>query len=191
MLWHALLSLLGLPLTPASIRIIGRFQKLKALDHVFLCKYLDIIRGKYGKWILVNIILMNFRWLPVLFRTDVYYQWTSQSRSARFPSAAACRKVRGFSYSQFWVWEHEHSPVRIMGGQEDPFGGGDLPMPPWCTSSGIWWWKPWLCPPVPGCDQALPFQISLTSSISLPADVRFEFPSSAKHYQSIRLRWEY
>ena len=35
----------GLPLTPNSIRIYGRFQCLKALRHSFLCRYIDIERG--------------------------------------------------------------------------------------------------------------------------------------------------
>lgn len=39
----------GLPLTPPSIIMIGRFQKLKSLNHPHLCKYLDIQRGKHGR----------------------------------------------------------------------------------------------------------------------------------------------
>ena len=45
----------GLPLTPNSIRILGRFQKLKALDHYNLCKYLDIHRDNHGTDALVIV----------------------------------------------------------------------------------------------------------------------------------------
>lgn len=40
----------GLPLTPNSITILGRSQYLKTLSHSNLCSYLDIIRGKHGKF---------------------------------------------------------------------------------------------------------------------------------------------
>lgn len=40
----------GLPLTPNSIRIVGRFQALSLLDHPNLCAYIDIKRGKHGKY---------------------------------------------------------------------------------------------------------------------------------------------
>lgn len=39
----------GLPLTPNSIKILGRFQILKTVIHPRLCKYVDISRGKHGK----------------------------------------------------------------------------------------------------------------------------------------------
>ena len=39
----------GLPLTPNSIRIIGRFQGLTELEHLHLCQYIDMKRGKHGK----------------------------------------------------------------------------------------------------------------------------------------------
>lgn len=38
----------GLPLTPNSIAILGRAQKLKELHDEHLCQYLDVIRGKHG-----------------------------------------------------------------------------------------------------------------------------------------------
>lgn len=40
----------GLPLTPSSISILGRAQILLKLEHKNLCTYLDIIRGKHGKY---------------------------------------------------------------------------------------------------------------------------------------------
>ncbi|KAG8179024.1 hypothetical protein JTE90_011971 [Oedothorax gibbosus] len=43
----------GLPLTPNSIRILGRFQKLKLLKHPHLCSYLDIQRGKHERVMIV------------------------------------------------------------------------------------------------------------------------------------------
>ncbi|XP_076359220.1 TBC domain-containing protein kinase-like protein isoform X2 [Tachypleus tridentatus] len=44
----------GLPLTPNSVRILGKFQKLKTVDHPQLCKYLDIIRGKHERLMVVS-----------------------------------------------------------------------------------------------------------------------------------------
>ncbi|XP_033632187.1 TBC domain-containing protein kinase-like protein [Asterias rubens] len=39
----------GLPLTPNSIKILGRLQKLKLSSHPRLCQYVDIVRGKHGE----------------------------------------------------------------------------------------------------------------------------------------------
>ena len=39
----------GLPLTPHSINIVGRFQSLLDLDHPGLCAYLDIKRSRNGE----------------------------------------------------------------------------------------------------------------------------------------------
>lgn len=44
----------GLPLTPNSIAILGRAQKLKNIKHPNLCQYLDIIRGKHERTIVVS-----------------------------------------------------------------------------------------------------------------------------------------
>jgi hypothetical protein len=38
----------GLPLTPNSIRILGKSQYLKSLSHPNLATYVDIVRGKNG-----------------------------------------------------------------------------------------------------------------------------------------------
>ena len=38
----------GLPLTPNSIRITGRFQTLTVLEHIGLCNYIELKRGKHG-----------------------------------------------------------------------------------------------------------------------------------------------
>lgn len=39
----------GLPLTPNSIKILGRFEHLKTISHENLCQYIDIQRGKHGE----------------------------------------------------------------------------------------------------------------------------------------------
>ncbi|KFD49083.1 hypothetical protein M513_10025 [Trichuris suis] len=44
----------GLPLTPVSISIIGRFPTLKALSSPYLCAYLDIHRGKYERVFVIS-----------------------------------------------------------------------------------------------------------------------------------------
>uniref|UniRef100_A0A8C4R862 TBC domain-containing protein kinase-like protein n=1 Tax=Eptatretus burgeri TaxID=7764 RepID=A0A8C4R862_EPTBU len=43
----------GLPLTPNSIRILGRFQVLQTLCHPRLCQYVDVVRGKHERLIVV------------------------------------------------------------------------------------------------------------------------------------------
>ncbi|XP_037112675.1 TBC domain-containing protein kinase-like protein [Syngnathus acus] len=43
----------GLPLTPNSIKILGRFQTLKTVTHPRLCQYVDISRGKHERLIVV------------------------------------------------------------------------------------------------------------------------------------------
>ncbi|XP_034105338.1 TBC domain-containing protein kinase-like protein [Drosophila albomicans] len=44
----------GLPLTPNSIAILGRSQRLKQLQHANLCQYLDVVRGKHERTIVVS-----------------------------------------------------------------------------------------------------------------------------------------
>uniref|UniRef100_A0A1Y1JXH6 Protein kinase domain-containing protein n=2 Tax=Photinus pyralis TaxID=7054 RepID=A0A1Y1JXH6_PHOPY len=44
----------GLPLTPNSIIIYGKAQKLKLFKHPNLCTYLDIIRGKHERTVIVS-----------------------------------------------------------------------------------------------------------------------------------------
>ncbi|XP_044727731.1 TBC domain-containing protein kinase-like protein, partial [Chrysoperla carnea] len=46
----------GLPLTPNSITIIGKSQILKDIEHPNLCRYLDIIRSKHERIIVVSQI---------------------------------------------------------------------------------------------------------------------------------------
>uniref|UniRef100_G1QEL8 TBC domain-containing protein kinase-like protein n=1 Tax=Myotis lucifugus TaxID=59463 RepID=G1QEL8_MYOLU len=43
----------GLPLTPNSIKILGRFQILKTIIHPRLCQYVDISRGKHERLVVV------------------------------------------------------------------------------------------------------------------------------------------
>ena len=44
----------GLPLTPNSIKIYGRFQELVQLQHPHLCQYIDIVRGKHERLVIVS-----------------------------------------------------------------------------------------------------------------------------------------
>ncbi|XP_061379002.1 TBC domain-containing protein kinase-like protein [Danaus plexippus] len=47
----------GLPLTPSSITILGRSQRLLQIEHPNLCTYLDIIRGKHERIIVVAEVI--------------------------------------------------------------------------------------------------------------------------------------
>lgn len=60
----------GLPLTPNSIRITGKFQALTALDHPNLCAYIDLKRGKHG---MSNDILEDILQVFCSWRTVPYY----------------------------------------------------------------------------------------------------------------------
>lgn len=40
----------GLPLTPNSIRILGCAHALYLINHPNLCTYIDVLRGKHGKY---------------------------------------------------------------------------------------------------------------------------------------------
>uniref|UniRef100_A0A674A2R0 TBC1 domain containing kinase n=1 Tax=Salmo trutta TaxID=8032 RepID=A0A674A2R0_SALTR len=44
----------GLPLTPNSIKILGRFQLLKTITHPRLCQYVDISRGNHERLVVVT-----------------------------------------------------------------------------------------------------------------------------------------
>ncbi|XP_022084474.1 TBC domain-containing protein kinase-like protein [Acanthaster planci] len=48
----------GLPLTPNSIKILGRLQRLKALSHPRLCQYVDVVRGKHER---VMVVCEHYR----------------------------------------------------------------------------------------------------------------------------------
>lgn len=59
----------GLPLTPNSIAILGRSQKLKEFRHPNLCQYLDVVRGKHGKQ--RPFLLKNYKFIiNYIFRTN-------------------------------------------------------------------------------------------------------------------------
>ncbi|CAH6789052.1 Tbck [Phodopus roborovskii] len=49
----------GLPLTPNSIKILGRFQILKTITHPRLCQYVDISRGKHAFEVLQGLQYLN------------------------------------------------------------------------------------------------------------------------------------
>jgi hypothetical protein len=40
----------GLPLTPNSVQILGKFQSLSQLEHPNLCAYVEICRIQHGKY---------------------------------------------------------------------------------------------------------------------------------------------
>ncbi|KAK7503784.1 hypothetical protein BaRGS_00004907 [Batillaria attramentaria] len=44
----------GLPLTPNSIKVMGRFQFLTTLHHPHLCRYLDIAKSKHERMLVVS-----------------------------------------------------------------------------------------------------------------------------------------
>ena len=44
----------GLPLTPNSIRIYGKFQRLKSIKYKFLCRYIDIQRGNHERLFIIS-----------------------------------------------------------------------------------------------------------------------------------------
>ncbi|XP_025831896.1 TBC domain-containing protein kinase-like protein isoform X2 [Agrilus planipennis] len=44
----------GLPLTPNSITVYGRAQLLKIIENPYLCQYIDIIRGKHERTVVVS-----------------------------------------------------------------------------------------------------------------------------------------
>lgn len=64
----------GLPLTPNSISIYGKFQFLKIMDHTNLTQYLDILRGKHGE-ISSCIINVRFNKLIILERTTIVSEY--------------------------------------------------------------------------------------------------------------------
>lgn len=70
----------GLPLTPNSIKILGRFQILKTVTHPRLCQYVDISRGKHGMLLrrapIILYILSSY--FDVLFR---FYLTPNQIKS--------------------------------------------------------------------------------------------------------------
>ncbi|KAJ2950790.1 hypothetical protein O0L34_g9055 [Tuta absoluta] len=47
----------GLPLTPSSVTILGQAQRLLTIEHPNLCTYLDVIRGKHERIIVVAEII--------------------------------------------------------------------------------------------------------------------------------------
>lgn len=44
----------GLPLTPNSVKVLGRFQNLRHLSHPQICKYLDIVKDKHERMVIVS-----------------------------------------------------------------------------------------------------------------------------------------
>lgn len=67
----------GLPLTPNSIKILGRFQILKTITHPRLCQYVDISRGKHGKLYVLVCLFFDF-FLDFL----LYFMFTDSNHDA-------------------------------------------------------------------------------------------------------------
>ena len=44
----------GLPLTPNSIRIYGKFQRLRSLRHRYLCRYIEMQRGNHERLFIIS-----------------------------------------------------------------------------------------------------------------------------------------
>lgn len=59
---HDLCGSNGLPLTPNSIKILGRAQFLKTLEHPNLFTYIDVLRGKHGKFLSQRKLFNNFHY---------------------------------------------------------------------------------------------------------------------------------
>uniref|UniRef100_A0A5S6QTB6 Protein kinase domain-containing protein n=1 Tax=Trichuris muris TaxID=70415 RepID=A0A5S6QTB6_TRIMR len=70
----------GLPLTPVSINMVGRFSTLKGLCSPYLCAYLDIHRGKYERMFVISEHYLKN--IYSLFEEDV------DSRQSRFVHVA-------------------------------------------------------------------------------------------------------
>lgn len=51
---HGLCGINGLPLTPRSVRCVGRFESLRALHHHHLCQLIHIERDKYERVVIVT-----------------------------------------------------------------------------------------------------------------------------------------
>ena len=74
----------GLPLTPNSIKILGRFQILKTVTHPRLCQYVDISRGKHG---MISVLLLRRGaiWCFISFSPNVksnqFYLYNPKSQS--------------------------------------------------------------------------------------------------------------
>lgn len=71
----------GLPLTPNSITILGRAQKLRTLNHPNLVSHLDIIRKQHGRIILVSQYFKKSLWTEskncsLLLPVEKILNWT-------------------------------------------------------------------------------------------------------------------
>lgn len=72
----------GLPLTPNSISILGKFQFLKTFEHQNLTQYLDVLRGKHGKFetfIWFHHHHFNFNFILIPERTIVVSEYFGSS----------------------------------------------------------------------------------------------------------------
>jgi TBC domain-containing protein kinase-like protein len=74
----------GLPLTPNSIRVFGRFQYLKCLNHRNLCRYVDIQRGSHDRLNLISesyslkltdLMADNYMYNFITIDSNRVYKW--------------------------------------------------------------------------------------------------------------------
>lgn len=77
----------GLPLTPNSITILGRAQKLRTLNHPNLVSHLDFIRKQHGRIILVSQYFNRSLWtesknLSLLLPLEKILSWTHKVLTA-------------------------------------------------------------------------------------------------------------
>ncbi|XP_050678100.1 TBC domain-containing protein kinase-like protein isoform X2 [Leptidea sinapis] len=119
----------GLPLTPSSVTILGRAQRLLTIEHVNLCTYLDIIRGKHERIIVVaetigkslsehtskfsnqevlNISTQVATAMNFLHKQDVVHRTLSDDNIL----VDCCGRVKLFNYGMYYMTD---------GGKEVPF----------------------------------------------------------------------
>ncbi|XP_068627639.1 TBC domain-containing protein kinase-like protein [Battus philenor] len=110
----------GLPLTPSSISILGRAQRLLTIEHPNLCTYLDIIRGKHERIIVVtevfgksveeckskfsydevtNIALQVARAMLFLHRQNIIHRTLADDNIY----IDSCGRVKLFNYGMYYM----------------------------------------------------------------------------------------
>ncbi|GIY35720.1 TBC domain-containing protein kinase-like protein [Caerostris extrusa] len=110
----------GLPLTPNSIRVLGRFQKLKSLQHHGICTYLDVKRGKHERVMIVgeyypdnlqNVTIRSSLNSPRLFAKlafeilDALSYLHSHDITHRCLSPRSIRRVKISNYGLYYITE--------------------------------------------------------------------------------------
>uniref|UniRef100_A0A4W4DPM8 TBC1 domain containing kinase n=1 Tax=Electrophorus electricus TaxID=8005 RepID=A0A4W4DPM8_ELEEL len=83
----------GLPLTPNSIKILGRFQILKTITHPRLCQYVDISRGKHES--LNSVICRLYNGFCSLIHNS-YLEWVTLSRRCVSLFSPSCHRYPSY-----------------------------------------------------------------------------------------------